>query len=135
MGKKQRLNSYLKSVRDSKFKWGENDCLTFTNNAWRVMHGFGWADEWIGEYTSRSTILSRRKLIEKFGFSSIIDAIDQKLSPVVGVPPTGALVVTKTDQCRGVGYALGINLGSKSAFISELGVIFVSVSEIEKSWI
>ncbi len=36
MGPRESLNDYLKSVSDKPFVWGQHDCLTFTNGAYKL---------------------------------------------------------------------------------------------------
>jgi len=96
---------YLRNYPCEPLVPGENDCLTFTDGAWRAMHGYGWATDWIGQYASQGRFLGRHALIEAFGFKSILDAIDARLCRVAHVPPFGALVAAPG---RGV---FGVNNG------------------------
>ena len=50
MGPQERLTAYIRAVEGAPFVWGEHDCLTFTNGAYRAMHGSGWADDWRAGY-------------------------------------------------------------------------------------
>jgi hypothetical protein len=139
MGPQKQLNSYVKRVKDTPFKWGHHDCLTFTNGAWRSMYGRGWADDWLGRYMVETSYGERPmrgdQLRNEFGFFSFIEAVDEKLTRVDCVPPRGALVVTDKAEKWGIGYGMGISMGIKAAFLSRKGVIYMPVTDIAKAWI
>tara|TARA_R110002153_G_scaffold61233_2_gene165349 strand:- start:53 stop:418 length:366 start_codon:yes stop_codon:yes gene_type:complete len=95
MGPRERLNAYIKTVRGDEFVWGQHDCLTFTNDAFKAMYGAGWADDWLGRYMDGTRILGRNELKTEFGFGEFSKAVDTKLIQINHVPPLGALVTTK----------------------------------------
>jgi len=82
---------YLRNYPCAPLVPGENDCLTFTDGAWRAMHGRGWATDWIGQYATHGRFLGRKALTEAFGFTSILDAIDDRLERCPHVPHLGIL--------------------------------------------
>ena len=139
MGPQKQLNAYLKSVADLPFKWGQNDCLTFTNGAWQAMHGQGWADDWIGRYMKRTSygnrLMRKDELRVEFGFLTFAEAVDQRLTRVDHIPPRGSLVIAKQAMGGGIGYSMGICVGAKAAFLSRAGVIYKSVTDISEAWI
>ena len=139
MGPQKQLNNYVKRVKDTPFKWGHHDCLTFTNGAWRSMYGRGWADDWLGRYMVETSYGERPmrgdQLRNEFGFFSFVEAVDKKLTRVDCVPPRGALVVTDKAEKWGIGYGMGICMGIKAAFLSRKGVIYMPVTDIAKAWI
>lgn len=128
----------MRYLRDFQFRCeplvpGENDCLTFTDGAWRAMYGRGWATDWIGRYASQGRFLGRRALIKAFGFDSILDAIDERLDCCPHVPPFGALVAAPG---RGVfGQALGICTGHHAAMIGDDGLTRIGIENITASWV
>jgi len=132
MGPRESLNGYLASVRDKSFKWGEHDCLTFTNGAYKAMYGAGWADDWLGRYAQN---LRRDKLKSEFGFNSFTAAVDSKLNRINYVPPLGALVTTKQSQRWIIGVAMGICTGQKAVFLSKKGMLFLPLDYIHQAWI
>lgn len=134
MGPQKRLNDYLRSVRTTPFKWGEHDCLTFSNSAFKLYHGFGYADDWIGQYMNGSDPMLPSRLRREFGFDSFDEAMAGKLVEVDHVPPRGALVATKMVERWLIGYALGICVGTKAAFLSRRGVIYSPLDDIAKAW-
>ena len=134
MGPLERLTAYIRAAEGASFIWGEHDCLTFTNGAYRAMYGAGWADDWLGRYMIDNRPMRRRELIAEFGWSNIDAAIDTKLTRV-SHPPRGALVTTKQAQRWVTGVALGICVGSRGVFLGKEGVIYMPVEYIEKAWI
>ena len=139
MGPEKRLNYYLKEVADQSFCWGQHDCLTFTNEAWRRMHGEGWADDWLGRYMVKTKYgfrpMRAPELMAEFSFRSFLEAIDARLNRVDSIPPRGALVATSRNLAVGVGYGLGICVGMKAAFLSRKGVLYIPISDISKAWV
>jgi hypothetical protein len=112
---------------------GENDCLTFTDGAWRAMYGRGWATDWRGKYAADGQFLGRKALVAAFGFESILDAIDDRLERVPHVPPFGALVAAPG---RGVfGQALGICTGHHAAMLGPDGLCRIDIENITASWV
>lgn len=129
------LPEYLKSVKDSPFKWGVFDCLTFTNGAWQEMYGYGWADDWLGRYMTNGQPMRRNQLQEEFGYQTFTKAVDSRLQRVKGIPPRGALVTTRKAKRWAIGNALGISVGLKAAFVSSEGLIYHPIETIDKAWI
>ena len=133
-GYQQRLTDYLKSVQTRDFQWHTWDCLQFTNEAWRAMHGTGWADDWLGRYTAGGKYMRADELRAEFGFETIQDAIASKLSPLSGVPPRGALVATDHESFLVIGVALGVAIGHRAAFVGKGGVITLPIDQISGAW-
>ena len=134
MGPQERLTSYIRAVAEVPFKWGEHDCLTFTNDAYRAMHGAGWADDWLGRYMIDGVAMRRQQLKAEFGWSNIDAAIDDRMQRVA-FPPRGALVTTKHAQRWITGVALGVCVGTRGVFLGKAGVIYMPLEYIEKAWI
>jgi len=134
MGPFERLTAYIRAAEDASFVWGEHDCLTFTNGAYRAMYGAGWAEDWLGRYMIDGRPMRRRELIAEFGWSNIDAAIDDKLTRV-SHPPRGALVTTKHAQRWVTGVALGVCIGARGVFLGKEGVIYMPTEYIEKAWI
>ena len=139
MGPQQSLNEYLKEAADIPFEWGVHDCLTFTNEAWRRMYGYGWADDWLGRYMIEQPYgirpMRREQLQSEFGYFSFAEAVDERLKRIKHVPPRGALVATKKAERWAIGHALGICNGIKCAFLSHNGVLYLPVDDVDKAWV
>lgn len=135
MGPQKRLNSYIREVRRQPFRWGVHDCLTFSNTAFKHYHGFGYADDWVGEYMDGNDPILPSMMRAKFGAQTFDEAVGRKLQEVSHVPPRGALVATKKVERWLIGYALGICVGTKAAFLSRGGVVYSPLDDIDKAWI
>lgn len=134
MGQENQLIDYIKQQRDKRFAIGQHDCLTFTNGAWRSMHGHGYADDVIGEYADLGPKQFNLFMVNKFGSPSLLDAISSRLSPAGKYPKKGSLVAMKTDRPYFSGYALGISLGVTSVFIGEADVVYMPTDQVEGAW-
>ena len=135
MGPERRLNDYIRSVKDTPFKWGDHDCLTFSNAAFKAYHGFGYADDWLGEYLGKKDPLTPSEMRRKFKSDSFDEAMADRMQEVNHVPPRGAVVATKKAERWLIGYALGICLGTKAAFLSRGGVVYYPLDDIDKAWV
>jgi len=132
------LHTYLREVADEPFKWGVHDCFTFTNTAFRRMHGEGWADDWANRYLNGDKLPFKRTILQsEYGFETFEDAVDTKLKRVDNVPPRGALVTTSEGVPRTwyVGAAMGIAVGSSAAFLSTDGVVYLPIETIDNAWV
>lgn len=132
MGPETILNNYLQEIADKPFRLGRHDCLTFTNEAWRRMYGYGWADDWLGRYMSAR---SPDDLRQEYGFNTFIEAIDSRLQRTDKIPPRGALVMTFGHTGWFTGKALGLCVGVNAAFLQAGGVVYLSVADVELAWI
>jgi hypothetical protein len=138
MGSEVALTEYLEEIQDRSFRWGKHDCFTFTNEAWRRMHGEPWAPaEWLTGYLSRAgRPLSRSDLSARFGYASFDDALTSRLTHVPCLPPRGALVSAYAGEGRWhVGIAFGIAVGLHAAFLGAHGVRYVPIDDIKQGWI
>ena len=135
MGPEKRLNSYIRQVRSEPFHWGGHDCLTFSNTAFKLYHGFGYADDWLGEYMDGDDPILPSKMRAKFGAQTFDEAIALRLQEVSHVTPRGALLATRKAERWLIGYALGICVGTKAAFLSRGGVVYSPLDEIDRAWI
>ena len=135
MGPSQRINDYIRSVRREPFRWGHHDCLIFSNTAFKLYHGFGYADDWLGRYMNGDDPLLPSKLKQEFKADSFDEAVADKVQEISYTPPKGALVATLRAERWAVGYSLGICVGIKNAFLSRGGVIYLPMDDIEKAWI
>lgn len=127
-----RLIDYLVSQRGKKFKLGEHDCLTFTNDAWRVMHGEGYADDLLNRYLDKG----RDALKDEYGVKSLQQLLDARLMRCQrSVPPFGALVATKEARRWYTGVALGISVGVTAVFLGDNDVIYLPIEKINGAWL
>jgi hypothetical protein len=130
-----KLNEYIDDIRDLRFQWGANDCLTFANTAHEAMTGEQFAADWCGGYKTAYTAKKwYADLLEKQGFATIIDAIDARLERLdVVLPPRGS-IVGRVDASGVTEVALGVCIGETVAFISREGVVFLPVQDGDIFW-
>lgn len=132
----QALYKYLDEVKDRPFHMHVNDCFMFTNNAWKAMYGYGWADDWGKRYIKKSGLYMKpNELRKEFGFETLEEAVDSKLTRINYVPPRGSLVATDQVVTRIIGKAFGISIGNKAAFLDKSGVVYVSIRVITDAWV
>ena len=122
-------------MADTPFEWGVHDCLIFTNNAWRAIHGYGWADDWLGRYMIDGKPMNLTQLQAEFGYETFTQAVDDRLTRIRGIQPRGSLVATKKVRRWMVGNALGISIGLKAAFVTTQGLSYHPIETIDKAWI
>jgi hypothetical protein len=135
MGPEKQLNAYLRACQGQPFAWGSHDCLTFTNGAYRAIFGVGWADDWLGRYMVDGRPMRKDELRREFGYSTIQQAIDERLTRVDGVPPKGALVTSDHVRRWVTGVALGICVGTRAAFLDRTGVIYLPIETTRERWV
>ena len=135
MGQVDLLIEYVKAQRGKPFALGEHDCFTFTNGAWRAMHGHGYADQFVGLYAGLGKKAFAKLMWECFNTSDLIKALDFVLQRVETFPPKGALVVTKKARPYFTGYAMGLAMGANAVFLGDDDMIYLPISEIEGAWV
>ena len=132
----QALYDHLDKVKDKAFHYHVNDCVMFTNEAWRVMYGYGWADDWVKRYIKPNGLYMKpNELKEEFGFETLEEAVDSKLTRVSHIPPRGSLVATDQVDTKIVGKAFGISVGNKVAFLQKKGLVYVPVNLLTAAWV
>ena len=131
------LFDYLDEISDKRFRWGDHDCFTFTNEAWRRMHGTPWADpDWtyLDPYGLPVPLHDLRARYPVY--SVIADAVDTRLDRIDYTPPRGALVTAYAGEGRWrLGVAFGLSVGSHGAFLSAHGVRYIPIEDIQHAWV
>lgn len=129
-----RFLAYVESVRDVPFSWGDHDCLTFANMCTRAARGSGFADDWMGGYsTEMGAAVHCTRLLREQGFSGIVDAVDTRLTRVRSKLPPRTSVIGR--PCRGVlGYAFGVVVSDRAAFVGKTGLDFLRVEPSDLFW-
>ena len=122
MGPQDRLNAYIAEVKDRPFSWGFHDCFTFTNTAWRILYGEGYADDWVGRYMINGRPMRSREMIREFGFYSLEAALDVRLERLKR-PQRFSLVTTDKAQRWVTGAALGLSSARRTCFSENLTFI------------
>ena len=139
MGQKD-LNQYLREANDKHFHWGEHDCLIFSNHAFKAYHGYAYGEDWLGRYLRDGKPKTTQEMREEYGFENFEEAINTRLTKIDDVPPKGSLVATQETRqrhraLRFLPYALGISVGTKAAFVSDKGIIYLPLDSVTSAWI
>lgn len=133
----KRLNAFIRSVAQRPFKWGEWDCIIFTNEAFKAMYNIGWADDLLERYINDGKLLTRHQIRSEYGYQTIDDMLADRMTRVYNVPPRGSLVVGGSDivEAGYLGSSFGIAVGSSAAFLSDTGMVYYPIDMIESAWV
>ena len=127
---------FVKSCARRKYVFGEFDCLTFTNEAFRAAWGWGYADDWIGKYHNGGELVKPKLLQARVGASSFEEAIGRKLvQQPVSFLGRGSIIMADTGHSfpytEG---ALGIITGRVAMCVGLEGLVPVNIQDIQKGW-
>ena len=131
-----KLAVFVNSKRGSDFTWGELDCLSFANDAVRVMSGKGFCDDWVTDYTtSRQALRRYREKLAVEGFNDILEAVDSRLVRIktIDCPSRGVIVARKMEGTV-LNYSFGVCVGRKIAFMGEAGTVFFDPELTDHMW-
>lgn len=131
-----RLNQVVENLREEPLIWGVNDCFTFVNACHYALTEEFLAEEWMGKYSTafEAKIHYARKL-KATGNADIISAIDTKLTRVNSIiAPRGSVVARQVEDEAVMGYALGVVVSDKIAFLTAQGLDFVTPSDGDVFW-
>lgn len=133
----KRLHAFLRGISGRPFEWGKWDCLIFTNEAFRSMHGEGWADDLLHRYMHGGKLLTRSQVRREYGYQAVDEMLSDRLTQVYNVPPRGALVIGSagTVEAGYLGVGFGISVGSSAAFLSASGVVYWPIETIDSAWV
>ena len=133
MGPQDRLNAYIAEVKDRPFSWGFHDCFTFTNTAWRILYGEGYADDWVGRYMINGRPMRSREMIKEFGYYSLETALDERLERLKK-PQRFSLVTTDKAQRWVTGAALGLCIGTQNLFLGKSNIYRLGEIDVKDAW-
>ena len=120
----QRLSDYLISKRHEPFQYGKHDCAHFVAGAVEAITGENPMADIAREYNSE---ISSLRVLKELGFDNVEQFTDSKFTSIpVGFAQTGDIALHDG--------SLGIVLGSKAVFASEIGYTFVDRSEWSNAW-
>ena len=132
-----RLAEYVAKASGDAFTLGKHDCLTFVEGATVAMRGFGFAGDWLNRYMLVSgEPMVARQLAERFGFDTMVQAMDSKLKrETLRPPPRGSIVgIEKFAERSMTRLALGMSVGESLVFLRPEGVVKVSPRHAEYAW-
>lgn len=122
------FNGYIESVRLKAFSWGDHDCITFANKACAMQQGKGFADEFLGKYSTRKgALLTYQRWLKTTDYNNLIDGVDDRLQRLkTTIPPIGSIVSEKeNDVGSGVlPMRFGVCLGRWIAFVGDDGFVW-----------
>ena len=129
-----RLEGYLQDSRDRPFRWGWDDCCLWACGAVAVMTGVDVGAPFRGRYRSA---FAARLVLKAFGGGGLPAAV-QKIAARYGKPEVAPLSAQRGDLCLagsldGIS-GLGICLGSRAAFLTPAGLVFVPMPRIKRAW-
>lgn len=117
------LSVYLASKRNEAFAYGSFDCAHFVAGAVKAMTGEN-PMEGIREYNSEIASL---RVLKELGFDDLEQFMDSKFTSIlVGFAQTGDIALHDG--------SLGIVIGSKAVFATEIGYTFIDRSEWVNAW-
>ena len=120
----QRLSDYLISKRHEPFQYGKHDCAHFVAGAVEAITGENPMTDIAREYNNE---ISSLRVLKELGFDNVEQFTDSKfISIPVGFAQTGDIALHDG--------SLGIVLGTKAVFASEIGYTFVDRSEWSNAW-
>ena len=129
-----RLGEIIENLRDEPMVWSVNDCFTFINACHHALRGEFLADEWFGKYaTAYEAKMHYGRLLKETGHASIIEAIDSKLDRVTGMS-RGSIAARHVEGDTVLGYAFGVVVSDKIAFLTLEGLDFVRPVETDIFW-
>ena len=129
-----RLELYIAAARARPFQWGVNDCCLFACKAIEAMTGVNPGGWFLGRY--RSAIAARHAL-RQFAGGGLVEAVERlaRGHAKAEVPPLSA---QRGDLCLAGSLdgldGLGICLGSRAAFMTPRGLVFVPMARVKRAW-
>lgn len=131
------FHSYVESVRNKGFSWGDHDCITFANNACALQIGHGFADEFLGNYESaKGALRTYRRWLKNSNYDNLTDAVDSRLNRLkTNMPPIGSIVAEPFKSKDGVlPVQFGVSLGRLCGFVGKKGLVFAKPSDRMMFW-
>lgn len=121
-----KLIDYIEATKLKKFKWGVNDCCSFVAGAVKAMTGVDFYKDYKGKYNDEETAM--KALYDVSGYKTIAGMLNNKFeAKQINLAQRGDIVMN--DQ-----RAIGICLGSTSAFLTKDGLIFIATHQCIKCW-
>jgi|13_taG_2_1085334.scaffolds.fasta_scaffold14667_3 hypothetical protein len=124
-----RVRQYLVDNMYRSFSWSSNNCMSFVSAALEVQGYKPLPDTWYKGYTtSKEAYMAYRDNLRLYGYSDIIEAMDNIRTREVTLHPRDGLIVAKKSEDV-MGYAFGVvyagrcfHLGQEGMLVSDLDV-------------
>ena len=127
------LAEYIDKCRTTPFSWGGHDCLTFVNGAHVALTGRGFVDAYLDYGSLRDAQRRYKAVLSRFNTQSGLNLMDMLLPRLTGRISRGAIVGRKFSKfCTG--YALGVCIGPKIAFVTKDGLGFGPIRSSDIVW-
>lgn len=129
------LAEYINERSSKPFEWGKQDCITFANNAYHLIKGYGFADEFIGGYTTaKGAAVAHAKFLKKTGYKDIIEGFDDRMERLkTNCPPRGAIIAKPQDDTF-MPFSFGIMANQYCAFVGEQSLVFLNPTDDMMCW-
>lgn len=119
-----RLSEYISSKRKEPFEYGKHDCAHFVAGAVEAITGENPMADIASEYT---TEIGSLRVLKGLGFDSVEEFTNSKFASIpIGFAQTGDIALHDG--------SLGIVVGAKAVFVSEIGYTLVDRSEWLNAW-
>lgn len=129
------LMDYVNSVRNKGCNWNGFDCLTFSNEAVKIQTGKGFAEDWIGNYTTPESALKfYLKLRKQHENKDIIWGIDQVFERRQSKIPFRGDLVARPQEKAVLDYSFGIAVSDLIAFSADDGIVFLKPQNQDIYW-
>lgn len=128
------IRQYLFEHRDTKFSWGNNNCLAFVSGYLEKCGLDGFPSEWTTGYkNTTSAIRVYRKNLEDFGYESIVEALDDLFYRELTLhPQDGYIVARQTNDV--MGYAIGLVCADGCYFLGPEGLVVTEPQATDFYW-
>jgi hypothetical protein len=134
MGWEDRLNHAIEAARSKPFEWGRHDCALFAADVAHALTGIDPAVKLRGQY---STALTAARVARTWGGFAKMTAAICAAHGFAAVPVSYARRGDLVRVRRAGGeflHALGVCLGSVSAFTGPDGLVFLPTAECVGAW-
>lgn len=119
------IEEFIARHADEQFEWGKSDCLVFTNEAIKLLHGHGFCDDWLTDYDSPKTAIRRYSRGRKEeGKTCITEGLDSRLERVDTLHPRDGMVCARAALEPGpLGWSFGFVYGGLEWYRTTVGVV------------
>lgn len=118
------LSEYLSSKRNEPFQYGKHDCCTFASGAVKAVTGQNPMADIDHGYDTK---IGSLRVIKSLGHTNLEQVLDNMFYPCsIGFAQTGDLAFYDG--------SVGIVVGSKAVFATQIGYTMIDRSEWTKAW-
>lgn len=124
-----RLDAVLHKLARTPFRWGENDCVSFSGRCHEAVTGINPVAEFLGRYDSK---LGAAKAIVGYCNGDLEAAAVQMIGPYStdAIPGDGDIVLINGFY----GPTIGVCIDGKAVSVTEAGLMSVPLSYVKGVW-